>query len=143
MFCGNIAQHFDNLVNITSIGDANRNPNPVPGLRTARFIDDFSVAKDTIRNRDLDIVTSQDPRAPQPDKCDLSPFPGIKNNEIDLIFLDDGQPGEKVRQGVFSCEAECEADDTCCCQPCGDIYMPGEENEVNSERKQHNLKNVV
>ena len=46
----------DHIIDITAVGDTNRNADAMFFRRSASFIDDFAVAENTVRNRNLNIV---------------------------------------------------------------------------------------
>ncbi len=65
MSAATLSERRNDVVDITAVGDADSDANPVVGRRTARLVDDLAVADDAVGHRDFDIVTRQDARAAQ------------------------------------------------------------------------------
>ena len=132
MIVGNIRQAFDNLVDVRAVGDTDRNADAVPGRRATGLVNDFRIADHAVRDGDFDIIARKDTGAAQTDVGDFATLARVKDDEVtDLVgrIGNDGQAGKQVRQCVLRREAERETNNTGGSQPCGDIDIPGQEDD--------------
>ncbi len=112
----------------------------------ARLVSNRTVADNAIRDRDFDIVARQDARTAQTDMRNDASLPRIENNVVARLVgrvHDNRHAGEKVRQRVARREAQCQADDTGRRDPCRDIDIPRQEQEVNGQHEQHDLRDIL